>query len=83
MPLWHIDAQCTVMMPTFSSGACLVLLEKFSAHKFWDQIISHKATVTECIPKMIHTMMLQDIKTNEKKHHYAKMLFYLNISNKT
>ena len=82
MPLWHIDAQCTVMMPTFSSGACLVLLEKFSARKFWDQIISHKATVTECIPKMIHTMMLQDVKPNEKKHHLREMLFYLNISNK-
>ena len=39
MPLWHIDAQCTVMMPTFSRGATLVILERFSARKFWDQIL--------------------------------------------
>ena len=82
MPLWHIDAQCTVMMPTFSRGATFVLLERYSAHKFWDQIISHKATVTECIPKMICTMMAQEVKSNEKEHRLREMLFYLNISDK-
>lgn len=82
MPLWHIDAQCTAMMPTFSRGATLVLLEKFSAHKFWDQIIAHRASITECIPKMICTMMVQKVKPNEKDHCLRQMLFYLNISNK-
>ncbi|MDO5046688.1 crotonobetaine/carnitine-CoA ligase [Campylobacter sp.] len=80
MPLWHIDAQCTVMMPTFSRGGTFVLLERYSAHKFWDQIIAHKATITECIPKMICTMMVQPVKANEKSHSIREMLFYLNIS---
>ncbi|MGB2553039.1 crotonobetaine/carnitine-CoA ligase [Campylobacter sp. MOP51] len=82
MPLWHIDAQCTAMMPTFAAGATFVLLERYSAHKFWDQIIAHKASVTECIPKMICTMSLQPVKANEKSHSLREMLFYLNISQK-
>ncbi|MCD8213816.1 MAG: AMP-binding protein, partial [Campylobacter sp.] len=82
MPLWHIDAQCTAMMPTFSRGATLVLIEKFSARKFWDQILFYKATVTECIPKMICTMMMQPVKFNEKNHCLKQMLFYLNINQK-
>lgn len=53
MPAWHIDFQCTAAMPTFSSGATLVLLEKYSARKFWNQVCSYKATITECIPKII------------------------------
>ena len=82
MPLWHIDAQCTVMMPTFSRGATLVILERFSARKFWDQILYHKATITECIPKMICTMMVQPVKANEKDHCLRQMLFYLGIAQK-
>ncbi len=82
MPLWHIDAQCTMMMPAFSRGATFVLIEKYSAHKFWDQVLFYKATITECIPKMICTLMAQPIKDNEKKHNLKEMFFYLNINNK-
>lgn len=38
MPGWHIDFQCTAALPAFHSGATLVLLEKYSARKFWNQV---------------------------------------------
>ena len=65
-----------------SRGATLVILERFSARKFWDQILYHKATITECIPKMICTMMMQPVKANEKDHYLRQMLFYLGIAQK-
>lgn len=80
MPLWHIDAQCTVMMPTFTRGATLVLAHKYSASRFWSWVLKHKITITECIPKMICTLMLQKISPDEKNHNLREMLFYLNIS---
>lgn len=82
MPLWHIDAQCTAMMPTFSRGATFILLERYSAHKFWEQVIKHKATITETIPKMICTLMAQRVAPNEKNHSLKQMLFYLNLNDK-
>lgn len=80
MPLWHIDAQCTAMMPTFARGATFVLAYRYSASKFWSWILKHKITITECIPKMIRTLMLQKISPDEKDHSLREMLFYLTIN---
>jgi len=82
MPAWHIDFQCTAALPTFSSGATLVLLEKYSARKFWAQVCSHKATITECIPKIICTLMMQPVQCWEKKHSLREIFYYLSLSEK-
>ena len=80
MPAFHIDCQCTAAMPTFSAGATFVLLEKYSARAFWSQILRHQATVTECIPMMIRTLMAQPPLSNEREHRLREVLFYLNLS---
>jgi len=68
MPAFHIDCQCTAAMPAFSAGATFVLLEKYSARAFWEQVLHYQATVTECIPMMIRTLMAQPRKENERQH---------------
>ncbi len=82
MPAWHIDFQCTAAMPTFSSGATLVLLEKYSARKFWNQICCYRATITECIPKIINTLLLQPKKVWEKNHCLREVFYYLPLATK-
>ena len=82
MPACHIDFQCTTAMPAFHSGAALILVEKYSATKFWGQICHHRATVTECIPLVIRTLMLQPEAPWEKEHQLREVLFYLNLSEK-
>ncbi|WP_419777191.1 crotonobetaine/carnitine-CoA ligase [Malaciobacter marinus] len=82
MPAWHIDFQCTAAMPTFSSGATLVLLEKYSARKFWNQVCSYKATITECIPKIICTLLLQPKKAWERNHCLREVFYYLTLPTK-
>lgn len=80
MPAFHIDCQCTAAMAAFSAGATFVLLEKFSAHTFWSLICKYRATVTECIPLMIKTLMMQPQMPWEKQHRLREVLFYLNLS---
>lgn len=80
MPAFHIDCQCTAAMPAFSAGATFVLLEKYSARAFWRQIVRYQATVTECIPMMIRTLMAQPAQPQEKQHRLREILFYLNLS---
>ncbi len=80
MPAFHIDCQCTAAMAAFSAGATFVLLEKFSARTFWAQICKYRATVTECIPLMIKTLMMQPQMPWEKQHYLREVLFYLNLS---
>ncbi|MBB1199443.1 crotonobetaine/carnitine-CoA ligase [Enterobacteriaceae bacterium 89] len=80
MPAFHIDCQCTAAMPTFSAGATFVLLEKYSARAFWSQVLRYQATVTECIPMMVRTLMAQPQQANERQHRLREVLFYLNLS---
>lgn len=80
MPAFHIDCQCTAAMPTFTVGATFVLLEKYSARAFWGQVCQYRATVTECIPLMMKTLMMQPIMPWERQHNLREVLFYLNLS---
>lgn len=80
MPAFHIDCQCTAAMAAFSAGATFVLLEKFSARAFWSQVCKYRATVTECIPLMIKTLMMQPKMPWERQHCLRDVLFYLNLS---
>lgn len=80
MPAFHIDCQCTAAMPTFVSGATFVLLEKYSARNFWTSVCLHRATITECIPRIIRTLMLQPVRAWEKQHNLREVFFYLNLS---
>lgn len=80
MPAFHIDCQCTASMAAFSVGATFVLLEKYSARRFWQQIVKYRATVTECIPMMMRTLLSQPIADNESSHQLREVLFYLNLS---
>lgn len=80
MPAWHIDSQCTATLPAFSSGATLVFLEKYSARKFWKQVCKYNATITECIPKIMCTLLMQPIEEWEKSHSLREVFYYLTTS---
>lgn len=80
MPAFHIDCQCTAAMAAFSVGATFVLIEKYSARAFWAQVRKYRATVTECIPMMIRTLMVQPATPEERQHCLREVMFYLNLS---
>ena len=80
MPAFHIDCQCTAAMAAFSAGATFVLVEKYSARAFWGQVQKYRATITECIPMMIRTLMVQPPSANDQQHRLREVMFYLNLS---
>lgn len=80
MPAFHIDCQCTAAMAAFSAGSTFVLVEKYSAVAFRDQVRRYQATVTECIPMMIRTLMVQPAAPTDRQHHLREVMFYLNLS---
>ena len=79
MPFCHIDGQCTAFFPTIISGATFVMIEKYSAQRFWGQVIGYKATITELMPKIIYTLMYQDEKSSDSQHNLRLALYYLDI----
>lgn len=75
MPAFHIDCQCTAAMAAFSAGATFVLVEKYSARAFWGQVQKYRATITECIPMMIRTLMVQPPSANDRQHRLREVMF--------
>ena len=67
-------------MAAFSAGATFVLVEKYSARAFWGQVQKYRATITECIPMMIRTLMVQPPSANDRQHRLREVMFYLNLS---
>lgn len=82
MPAFHVDFQLSTAMPLITAGATLILMEKYSASRFWKQVCDYKATITECIPMMIRTMMLQPQREWEKNHCLREVFYYLPITEK-
>lgn len=53
MPMFHMNAQFLCVMATLVLGATCVLMEKFSATRFWDDIRQYQATVFNFLGPMI------------------------------
>ncbi|MBL4954741.1 crotonobetaine/carnitine-CoA ligase [Neobacillus sp. YIM B02564] len=77
MPAFHVDFQLNALMPVLTVGATMIAVEKYSARRFWKQIVDYKATITECVPMMLRTMMLQPQQEWEKDHCVREVFFYL------
>lgn len=77
MPAYHIDLQMNTIMPCITVGATIILMEKYSASTFWKHICIYQATVTECIPMMIRTLLLQPRQDWEQNHCLRTIYFYL------
>jgi crotonobetaine/carnitine-CoA ligase len=58
LPLFHVNAQSTVLS-TLTVGATLVLLESYSATKYWSQVRAHGATSIHLISALLRTIAAQ------------------------
>lgn len=78
-PAYHVDFQFTGLLPCLGMGATFIALEKYSSRGFWAKVCTYKATITEVIPKMINTLLLQKKKSWELNHNLREVLFFLNL----
>lgn len=82
MPAFHVDFQLDALMPILTVGGTMIVVEKYSARRFWKQVCDYKATITECIPMMARTLMLQPVQEWEKNHCVREVYFYLALTQK-
>lgn len=80
MPCYHMDFQQMSTMPVIHTGSTLVIIEHYSASRFWKQIVNRKANFTDVMSIMTRTMMLQPVQLWEKDHHIKQMYFSMGLS---
>ena len=59
LPLYHANAQYYSTMGSLAAGASLILVDGFSASKFWNQVRENKATVFNFIGMMLLVLIKQ------------------------
>jgi crotonobetaine/carnitine-CoA ligase len=68
MPLFHGNALFVTVTSALHLGAKVVLVRKFSASRFWDDIIKYNVTTFNTIGAMIPILMKQPEKSTDRQH---------------
>lgn len=82
MPCYHMDFQEMAVAPVLCSGSTLIMIEHYSAGRFWKQICDMKANFTDTMSIMNRTMLLQPKRKWEKNHKLKQIYFSMGLSNK-
>ena len=80
MPACHSNFQLAALTPVLTARATLIVVEKYSASRFWSQIRQYRATLAQCVAMMLRTLMLQPVDPDEKDHCLRDMLYFLPVS---
>ena len=79
LPLFHANAQYYTTMGTLASGGTIVLLPRFSASRFMEQAIRHRATVASLFAAPIRMLLAQKPRSDWRRHSLRAVLFAQNL----
>lgn len=80
MPCYHMDFQEMAAMPVICTGSTLIMVEHYSARRFWSQVYKYKANYTDTMSIMNRTMLLQPVQPWEKNHCLKQIYFSMGLS---
>lgn len=80
MPCYHMDFQEMAAMPVICTGSTLIMVEHYSARRFWSQVYRYKANFTDTMSTMNRTMLLQPVQPWEKDHCLKQIYFSMGLS---
>jgi carnitine-CoA ligase len=79
LPLFHVNAQSTVLS-TLTVGATLVLLEGYSATRYWSQVRAHQATAIHLISALLRTLLAQPPQKSDSDNQVRWVSYSLNCT---
>ncbi|MBI4538639.1 MAG: AMP-binding protein [Gemmatimonadetes bacterium] len=80
LPAFHVNAQSTTILSSLTVGATCILLEAFSATRFWQQIRDHEATCTSLVAALLRTIAAQPPAPGDRKHRLRAVFFAINVT---
>ena len=74
LPLFHGNAQLMSVLAAMAADARIILARRFSASKFWDEIITHRVTATN-LPGSVISILLKHSSGRNGNEHTLKKVF--------
>jgi crotonobetaine/carnitine-CoA ligase len=79
LPLFHANCQ-SVFFGSLAGGSSILLLEKYSASRYMEQVRRHGATTISVVPMILRTLLAQP-ETDEDRNHQIRFVKYsINVS---
>ncbi len=68
LPLFHVNGQFVGVMPTLTVGGTVVLLQTYSASRYWAQVRRHRCTFISIVPMILRTLLAQPALETDAEH---------------
>lgn len=68
LPLAHLNAQRSSLLPTVYAGAHMILAERFSAGAFWPEVRKYAVTFFSIMPAIVSILLRQPPSTADREH---------------
>jgi len=79
LPAFHANAQSTTILAALAAGGTCILIEEYSASKFWAQVRHHRASCVSLVAMQVRTLLAQPIKTDERDHALKSNFYAINV----
>ena len=68
LPLFHVNGQFVGVIPTLTVGGTVVLLQTYSARRYWAQVRQHRCTFVSIVPMILRTLQAQPPVATDAQH---------------
>ena len=72
LPFFHANCQINAVLSSVMAGATVILMERFSVSRFWQQVRRHDATVTTVI---LPAVLLEQPPSEQDRNHRVRLAF--------
>jgi len=80
LPLFHVNGQGMTILAAMTVGGTAIVIEEFSASKFWKQVKRHKATQTAVVAMQLRVLIAQPDDPSDREHDVRKLFYAINVS---
>lgn len=80
LPLFHVNGQFVGVMPTLTVGGTVVLLQSYSASRYWSQVRRHRCTFISIVPMILRTLLAQPPQDTDAQHDIRTSFYALPTS---
>ncbi len=80
LPFFHAAAQIHAFVPTLVVGASGAVMAGFSATRFWDQAIAHRATLAALFAAPVRMLLNQPDRPHHRQHRLRLVTYAQNVT---
>lgn len=80
LPVFHVNAQSVTVLSALTAAGTCILLQEFSARRFWGQMRAHRATQTSLVAMQLRTLLAQPPAPTDTNHSLRRVFYAINVT---